>query len=98
MDELPTTAATPMIMIPVPKKKDDAIEIPKNLRNIMFKNVYRLAHPRLIIIFPTIAQIKEPILHEKEVPLRIPANTAPVRYVMHIQAIENAPTIVFDIM
>ena len=35
----PKIAAAPMIRIPVPKKKEDAMEIPKYFLKITFKNV-----------------------------------------------------------
>jgi len=59
--------AAPIIKIPVPKKKLEAIEIPKYLLKIIFNNVYKLAHPRLIIIFPNIAIIKDPALILNEI-------------------------------
>ena len=37
--EFPTIAATPIIKMPVPKKKDDAIETPKYFLKITFKKV-----------------------------------------------------------
>lgn len=36
---LPIMAAAPIMSIPVPKKNDAIIEIPKNFLKIMFKNV-----------------------------------------------------------
>jgi len=57
--ELPTTAATPIIKIPVPKKKLDAIDTPKYLLKITFKNVYKLDHPNDITILERIEINKE---------------------------------------
>ena len=91
-------AATPMIKIPVPKKNEEAIEIPKYLRKITFKNVYRLAQPRLMIILLTIAIIKAPTFAEKDMPTKRPDATVPSRYVRHIQAMANAQVMVFDII
>ena len=72
-------APMPMIRMPVPKKKDDAMETPKYLRKMTFRKVYRLAQPRLIIIFERIARIREPILTSKEAPTSRPATTLPIR-------------------
>lgn len=96
--EFPSIAPAPMIMIPVPKKNEDAIEIPKNFLKITFKNTYKLAQPRLIIIFPSIAQINDHALTAKLMPENSPARIVAKRYEMHMQAIENAPMIVFEIM
>ena len=38
-DRFSTIAATPMMRIPVPKKKLDAMEIPKYLLKIIFRKV-----------------------------------------------------------
>ena len=38
--------------IPVPKKKDDATEMPKYLLKIMLRKVKRLAQPSDIMILP----------------------------------------------
>ena len=75
--EFPTTAAAPIISIPVPKKKDEAIEIQKCFLKIMFKNTYRLAQPKLMMIFPRRAQISDPKLTEKDNPTKSPANIVP---------------------
>ena len=64
----PKIAAAPIIKIPVPKKKLDAIEIPKYLLNITFKNVYKLAQPKLIIIFDNIHIIYE---QRRKYPMRL---------------------------
>ena len=66
-DEFPMMAAAPIIRIPVPKKKEEAMEIPKYLLKIMLRKVYKLAHPKLITIFPKIAMIKEPTFTWNEV-------------------------------
>ena len=75
----PMIAAAPIIRIPVPKKNDEIIETPKYLLKIMFKNVYKLAHPKLIIILPKTAQISEPTFTSNDVPESIPARTPPIR-------------------
>ena len=59
--EFPSMAAPPIIKIPVPKKKQDAIDIPKYFLKITLRKVNRLAHPKLITIFPNTATSKEPI-------------------------------------
>ena len=61
MEELPNIAPAPIIKIPVPKKKDEAIEIPKYFLKIILRKVYRLAQPKLITIFPKTAIINEPM-------------------------------------
>ena len=78
-DDFPKIAPAPIIKMPVPKKKDEAIETPKYFLKITFKKVYKLAQPRLITTFPSIAQISEPKLTLKERPTKSPANTAPKR-------------------
>ena len=90
--ELPTTAATPIIKIPVPKKNDDTIEIQKYFLNIIFKKTYKLAQPQAIISLPSTAQISDPKFTEKDNPTKAPANIVPTKYVKHIQAIANAHT------
>lgn len=96
-EEFPTTAA-PIIRIPVPKKKEEAMEIPKYLLKMVFRKVYKLAQPRLMTILLKTASTNEPIVISKEAPVSSPADTAPIRYVMHIQAMENAPTMDLDII
>ena len=91
-------AAAPMIRMPVPKKKEDAIEIPKYFLKITFRNVYKLAHPKLIIIFPKTAQTKDSTFTSKGILTNKPAATAPSKYVIHIHAIANAQVIVLDII
>ena len=76
---LPRTAAAPMIRIPVPKKKEDTTEIPKYLLKITFRKAYRLAQPRLMIIFPRMAQIREPALTSKDALVKMPAAMPPIR-------------------
>ena len=66
MDSFSTMAATPIISIPVPKKKLEAMEIPKYLLKIMLRKVYRLAQPRLITILPRMAIIREDTLTSVE--------------------------------
>ena len=75
--ELPTIAPTPIINIPVPKKKDAAIDIPKYLLKITFKNVYRLAQPALIMILPKIAIKSEPKSTLNDAPTIAPDSTVP---------------------
>lgn len=96
--ELPRTAAAPIIKIPVPKKNDSIIEIQKCFLKIIFIKTYKLAQPRLIISFPSNAQISEPKLTLNESPTSIPARTVPKKYVPHIQTIANAQTSDFDII
>ena len=84
---------TPITKIPVPKKKDEAIEMPKYLRNITFKKVYKLAQPKLIINLPSKAEISEPKLTENDNPTNAPASIVPTKYVKHIQAIAKAQVI-----
>ena len=60
-ERLSTIAAAPMIRIPVPKKKEEAIEIPKYLLKITLRKVKRLAQPSERIILPNIATSREPI-------------------------------------
>ena len=88
--ELPRIAAAAIIRIPVPKKNEEIIEIQKCFLKIIFKNTYKLAQPKLIIIFPRMAQISEPKLTENESPTSAPASIVPIRYVIHIAAIANA--------
>ena len=66
-DKLSIIAPAPIINIPVQKKKLENIEIPKYLLKTIFKNVYKLAQPKLITILPKTAIIKEPILTLKEI-------------------------------
>ena len=94
--EEPTIAAAPIIKIPVPKKKQDSIDIPKYLLKITFKKVYRLAQPKLIMIFPNKAAKSEPKFTLKSVPVSPPAIIAPKRYETHIAAIAKAQDKVFD--
>ena len=96
IDEFDVKAPKAIIKIPVPKKNDEAIDTPKNLLKITFKKVYKLAHPKLIIILLIIAIIKEPTFTSKEAWTNNPATTVPIRYVMHMQAIEKAPIIDLD--
>ena len=96
--EFPKIAAAPTIKIPVPKKNDDAIEMAKYFLKIIFKKTYKLAQPRLMIIFPSIAQIKEPKFTAKDNPTSNPAKIVPNKYVTHIQAIAKAQIIVLDII
>lgn len=96
--ELPTIAPAPIIKIPVPRKNDRAIEIPKYFLKIIFINTYKLAQPRLIISLPKIAQISEPAETLKDAPTKAPASTVPRRYVTHIHIIEKAPIAVFEII
>ena len=91
-------AAAPIIKIPVPKKKEETIETAKYFLKITFKNTYKLAHPRLIIIFPRNAQISDPKLTEKDSPTNKPAKIAPSKYVIHIEAIARAQIIVLLII
>ena len=86
-------AAAPIIRMPVPKKNDETIDIQKYFLKIIFKNTYRLAQPKLIIILPSSAHISDPKLTAKDNPTRAPARMVPSRYVMHIQAIANAQVI-----
>ena len=90
MAELPSIAAAPIIKMPVPKKKDDAIEIQKCFLKIMFKKTYKLAQPKLISNFPSKAQIREPKFTEKDSPTSAPASIVPIKYVIHIEAIAKA--------
>lgn len=77
--EFENIAPAPMINIPVPKKKQLAIEIPKNLLKIIFKKVYKLAQPRLIIIFDNIAKINEGILTSNDACKNIPEAIVPIK-------------------
>ena len=69
---------TPITKIPVPKKKDEAIEMPKYLRNITFKKVYKLAQPKLINILPKTAQTRLYTFTEKDVCVKSPATIEPI--------------------
>ena len=91
-------AAAPIIKMPVPKKNDEAIDAAKYFLKIMFKKTYKLAQPRLIITFPKSAQTSEPKLTENGNPTSKPASIVPIRYVPHMQAIENAQVSDFEIM
>ena len=75
--EFPSIAAAPIINIPVPKKNDETIEIQKCFLNMIFKNTYKLAQPKLIMIFPSNAQTSEPKLTEKDKPTNKPASMVP---------------------
>ena len=75
--ELPKIAAAPIIKIPVPKKKDDAIDTAKYFLKMIFKKTYKLAQPKLITILPKIAHISEPTLTAKDAPTKRPARTVP---------------------
>ena len=97
-DIFSTIAAAPIIKIPVPKKKLEAIETPKYFLKITLRKVYKLAQPKLITIFPRSAQTSEPKLTLKEVLTKKPATIPPNKYVMHIQAIANAQTRLLDII
>ena len=97
-DEFPKIAATPIIRIPVPKKKLDAMEMPKYLLKMIFRKVYRLAHPKLIIILLRIANTKETAFTSIERIVKNPAATEPKRYVIHIHAIANAHVKDFEII
>ena len=77
--ELPRTAAAPIIKMPVPKKNDEAIEIQKCFLKMIFKKTYKLAQPKLIIIFPRSAQTSDPKLTEKERPTNKPDKIVPRR-------------------
>ena len=92
----PAIAPTPTSSMPVPKKKDEAIDIPKYLRKITLRKVYKLAQPALIKILPRSAQISEPTFTEKDALTSAPAITVPNKYVIHIHAMENVPIAVFD--
>ena len=95
---LPTIEPTPITKIPVPKKKDDAMDTPKYLRKITLRKVYKLAQPRDIIILPRIAQSKLPTLTSKDVRVSSPATIAPNKYVTHMHAIANVQESVLEIM
>ena len=77
--ELPKIAAAPIINMPVPKKKLEAIEIPKYFLKIIFKKVYKLAHPTLIIIFDIIAIINEETFTSKDAWIKIPEAIVPIK-------------------
>ena len=96
--EFPTIAATPIIKIPVPKKKDDAIEMPKYFLKITFKKVYNAAQPKLIIILPRTAKIKDVTFVSNEILLNNPDAIVPIKYVKHIHAIAKAHVIVLLII
>ena len=66
-----------MMRIPVPKKNEDAIEMPNCLRNTTFRKVYRLAQPRLMIILLRIAMISDAAFADNSGPVKGPAVTAP---------------------
>ena len=50
MGESPTIAATPIIKIPVPKKNDDAIDIPKYFLNRVLKQWIYLRLDLILIV------------------------------------------------
>ena len=90
--------AAPIIGIPVPRTKHNAIDIPNFERKITLMKVYKLAQPKLIINLPSIAQISEPALIENGNPVAAPAIMPPIIYVIHIQVMENAPSKVLEII
>ena len=47
--------------------------------NMTFRKTYKLAQPKLIIIFPSNAQIKEPKLTENDKPTNNPAKIVPIK-------------------
>ena len=98
MPEFPSIAAAPIIKIPVPKKNDEAIEIQKCFLNIIFKNTYKLAQPKLIIILPSKAHISDPTFTEKDNPTSSPDKIVPSKYVIHIHTTANAQEIVLLII
>lgn len=73
------SATAPIIRMPVPKKKDEAMGMPKYLLKMVLRKVYRLAHPRLMTILLKTAMTSEPALPSKEAPVSSPAATAPTR-------------------
>ena len=77
--EFPKIAAAPIIKMPVPKKNEETIEIQKCFLKIMFRNTYKLAQPKLIMIFPSNAQSREPKFTEKDNPTNNPAKIVPNR-------------------
>lgn len=79
IDEFPTSEAAPMTGIPVPRIKHKAIEIPNFLLKIMLIKVYKLAHPKLIIILPKMAKISETASMVNGRPIKAPASTPPIR-------------------
>ena len=79
IDEFPTTDAAPMTGMPVPRTKHKAIEIPNFLLKITLIKVYKLAQPKLIIILPKMAKIRELALIVNERPVRAPARVPPIR-------------------
>ena len=79
MLELPRIAAAPTINIPVPKKNDEAIEIAKYFLNMIFKKTNKLAQPKLIIILPKIAKMREPKFTLNDAPTNAPATIVPIR-------------------
>jgi len=77
IQEFPKIAPAPITSIPVPKKNDERIEIQKFFLKIIFKNTYKLAQPRLIIIFPRSAQISDPKFTLNDKLTSNPAKTVP---------------------
>ena len=62
------------------------------------RKVYRLAQPRLMTIFPRIARMSEPTLTVVSYPAIKPPTVLPMKYVIHIHAMANAQTRLFEIM
>ena len=75
----PIIAAAPMMRIPVPKKKDEAMEMPKYFLKMILRKVYRLAQPRLMTILPKIALTSDQTLTANDVCVSAPAITPPNR-------------------
>lgn len=72
--------------------------MPKYLLKILSIKIYRLAHPRLITIFPKTIIINEPAFTLKDIPVNSLGDTVSSIHALHIQDIENALAKAFDII